>query len=67
MRFRGVVTLRKVTPQGMEYRAEVEGLPLPLNISIPDAKGLQAEGTVIIDIPEVEEPKPAKPKPKGKK
>jgi hypothetical protein len=62
MKFKGVVKLRKVTPQGMEYRAEVGGLPFPLNITIPAAKGLQAEGTVVIEIPEVEEPKAKKGK-----
>ena len=63
MEFKGEVKLRKVTPLGMEYRAEVEGLPYPLNIFIPEAKNLQAEGTVVIEIPEV----PKATKPKGKK
>lgn len=65
MKFKGELKLRSVTPQGMEYRAEVKGLPLSLNVFIPESKNLQAIGEINIDIPEVEEPKAAKPR--GKK
>ena len=62
MKFTGELKLRKILPDGLEYRAEVEGLPLPINVSVPGAKGLQKEGTIVIEIPEVEMPKS-----KGKK
>jgi len=65
MEFKGVLKLQRNTVAGMQYRATVDGLPLPLNVFVPGAKGLQAVGSVVIDIPSE---KPAvEPKGKGKK
>ncbi|MFH2076881.1 MAG: hypothetical protein ABIJ57_16335 [Pseudomonadota bacterium] len=70
MEFKGVLKLQRYTVAGMQYRATVDGLPLPLNVFVPGAKGLQKEGSVVIDISSVKpaaKPKAVKPKGKGKK
>ena len=61
MKYEGIVTLKKITPQGMDYVGIIKELPIPLTVFIPLATDLQAEGTITIEILRVGEGKePAK-------
>lgn len=50
MKYEGIVTLKKTTPQGMEFVGTIKELPIPMTIFIPLATDLQPEGTITIEI-----------------
>ena len=50
MKYEGIVTLKKITPQGMEYIGIIEEMPLPMHINIPGVNDLQPGGKIIIEI-----------------
>ena len=67
MKFQGDVKFKRKYPDSVEYIAVVKGLSWPIKILIPDAQGLEADGTIVIDIPNPgEKPKPKEERSKGK-